>query len=322
MKRVKWMDSSAIKVSAPATIANLGPGFDLVGLALDRPRDVLEVRMADNGHEDTIKVTGVGSSSISKDPAGNACMVAARAVLKAAGRENCSLLMVLEKGVPTRMGLGSSGASSAAGAFAVNHLLGEPLTENDLLRCALEGERVACGYPHADNVAPSLFGGLTVILGYEPLKILRLDPPSGVEIAVISPVLELGDKKTQRVREVLPAEIPFATVTRQMGSFASLLLGAVKNDPKLMGAGISGDMIVEPVRAKLIPGFAQLKKAALEAGALGFSISGAGPSVFALCPPGSGAVVGKAVASKFAEHDLESDYALFKCSREGTMLVN
>lgn len=292
-----------------------------MGLALDRPRDILEVKMVEGGHDDSIKVTGIGSNSISKDPANNACMVAARAVVKAAGMESCSLEMVLEKGVPTRMGLGSSGASSAAGAFALNRLLGEPFSKEGLLRCALEGERAACGAPHADNVAPSLFGGLTVILCYDPLRIMRLDPPRGVEIAVISPAIELGDRKTKMVREVLPAEVPFSMMTRQMGSFASLLLGVLKDDPRLMGAGISGDMIVEPVRARLIPGFSQLKRAALEAGALGFSISGAGPSVFALCSPRMGEAVGRAVQSKFAEQDVDSNHSTFKCSMEGAALV-
>lgn len=309
-----------IKVSAPATIANLGPGYDLVGLALEKPRDTLTVSIS-KGRGDKLKISGVGSETISTSPGKNACMVAGRAVLEAAGKGTYSLEMALSKGVPPRIGMGSSGASSAAGAFAVNLLLGKPLSIEELLRCAMEGERAACGAPHADNVAPALLGGITVILSYDPLRVMRLDPLKESEIVIISPKLDLGDEKTKLARDVLPATIPLPTVVRQMGSYSSLILGLMIKDPRMTGRGISGDMIVEPARAKLIPGFSGLKEAALEAGAYGFSISGAGPSVFALCPIRKGGDVGRVVKGRFAKEGVASEYSIYRCGEEGAKVV-
>jgi len=308
---------SSITVSSPATIANLGPGYDIIGMALENPRDILEVRIAEGG-KDSIDVTGVGSATVSSGR--NASAVAGRAVLTAAGAEGYSLRMSLKKGVPPRMGMGSSGASSAAGAFAVNELLGRPLGDMDLLRCAMEGERAACGSAHADNVAPALFGGVTVLLGYEPLSLYRLDPLE-LEVAVVSPELELGDEKTRAAREVLPPSVPLATVVGQMGSFASLVIGILRKDAELIGRGVSGDAIVEPARSKLIPGFYDVKRAAISSGAYGCSISGAGPSMFALCPAGRGEVVAEAMVSKFADSGIISKSIVVACGREGTIVV-
>jgi homoserine kinase len=314
------MDPMVITVSAPATIANLGPGYDLMGLALDRPRDTLKVRLF-KGNSDSVEVTGVGAGTISTSPERNSSVVAGRAVLKAAGKKGYALDMKLKKGVPPRMGMGSSGASSAAGAYAVNVLLGSTLNREEVLRCAMEGERAACGAAHADNVAPALFGGVTLILGFDPMRVVRFDPLKDVEIVVISPEVEIGDEKTRLAREVLPASVPLPRVINQMDGFANLLIGLVKKDPEVMGRGISSDVIIEPTRAKLIPGFDHLKRAALEAGAYGFSISGAGPSVFALCPMKRGAEVGRAVKSKFAEHGVGSEYAIYMCGEEGASVV-
>ncbi|MGA2573065.1 MAG: homoserine kinase [Candidatus Methanomethylicaceae archaeon] len=314
------MGSLEIKVSAPATIANLGPGYDLVGLALEKPRDTLTVSMSKSG-KDKLKISGVGSETISPASGKNACMVAGRAVLEATGKGTRSLEMTLSKGVPPRMGMGSSGASSAAGAFAVNLLLGKPLSIEELLRCAMEGERAACGAPHADNVAPALLGGVTVILGFDPLRVIRLDPLKESEIVIISPELDLGDEKTKLARDVLPPAVPLSTMVRQMGAYSSLILGLMIKDPRMTGRGISGDVIVEPARAKLIPGFSELKVAALEAGAYGFSISGAGPSVFALCPVEKGEDVGRVVKGRFAKEGVASKYGVYRCGEEGAKVV-
>lgn len=314
------MGPMEVRVSAPATVANLGPGYDVVGLALDRPRDVLEVRLSESGR-DSLVVSGVGGETISPAPEGNSCSVAARAALAAAGRGSLSLEMGLIKGVPPRMGMGSSGASSAAGAYAINRLLGNPLGSDELLACAMEGERVACGAAHADNVAPALFGGVTVMVGMSPPKVIRLDPPKDVCVVIVSPKMRVGDEKTKLARGVLPNSVPLPTVVGQVSAFSSLILGVVRGDPALMGRGISGDLIIEPARAKLIPGFGRAKKAALDAGAHGFSISGAGPSVFALCHPGKGKAVAKAVVGAFREEGLESIQGCYSCGEEGAMVV-
>lgn len=324
------MDTGEVTVTAPATIANLGPGYDIMGMALDGPRDKLTVRLKKRGYDrisfevgTTFAGAAAASNSISipSDPMKNACAVAGRAVLEAAGMNHNALDMRLLKRVPSRIGMGSSGASAAAGAYAVNRLLGEPLRGSDLLRCAMEGEYAACGSRHADNVAPALFGGVIVILGYEPLKILRFEPPQGLSIVVISPSIDLGDAKTKMARDMLPVSVPLPAVVKQMGAFAALLLGVVQGDPNLLGKGVSSDVIIEPARSKLIPGFEGLKKAALNAGAYGFSISGAGPSVFALCPPNAADHVGGTVKSEFAALNIESSYGIHKCAKAGATVV-
>jgi homoserine kinase len=309
-----------VTVSAPATVANLGPGYDVVGLALDSPRDVLKLKLTKRGRNSLV-VSGVGGESISSAPERNSCMVAARAALEAAGKGGLRLEAELTKGVLPRMGMGSSGASSAAGAFAVNHLLGDSFGGDELLACAMEGERAACGAAHADNVAPALFGGITVITGTDPPRVVRLDPPKNVSIVIVSPKVKVGDEKTKTAREVLPKHVPLPTVVRQVSAFSSLLLGIVKGDLALMGRGVSGDVIVEPARAKLIPGFRDLKKTALDAGAYGFSISGAGPSVFALSPPEKGESIAKAVVKAFGDEGLESSYGCYNIGKEGAMVV-
>uniref|UniRef100_A0A7C3F0I0 Homoserine kinase n=1 Tax=Candidatus Methanomethylicus mesodigestus TaxID=1867258 RepID=A0A7C3F0I0_9CREN len=308
-----------IKVSAPATIANLGPGYDLMGMALDRPSDILEVEFSQDG-EDAITVTGVGSETIS-NALNNASLVAGRAVLKKTGNEEVKLSMRLNKGVPPRMGMGSSGASSAAGAFAVNELLGRPLEPEALLICAMEGERASCGAAHADNVAPALFGGVVVITDYSPIRVCRLNVIEGAEIVVVSPELEMAQEKTKLAREVLPREVPLSKLIAQMSAFASLIAGITNKDLKLLGSGISRDVIIEPARSVLIPGFKDVKEAALSNGAYGCSISGAGPSIFAIAPEGEGVRIGKAMKDAFGSHGVKAAFSTHECNKEGARVV-
>ncbi len=310
----------SVEVSAPATIANLGPGYDLMGMALDSPKDFLRVSLIKSAN-DEIEVKGIGGDTISAEPDQNSSMVAARAVLRRAGANGYGLKMHLRKGVPPRMGMGSSGASAAAGAFAANVLLNEPLDEIEVLECAMEGEKAACGSAHADNVAPALLGGITVILNYEPIKVTKLRPLAGVEVVEATPELEIAQEKTRLAREVLPASVMLGTVVSQMSSFALLLIGIMKNDPKMAGEGISSDRIVEPARAKLIPGFQEVKRAAMEAGAYGCSISGAGPSVFAIVPQGAGIRVGERMVESFSAAGIRAKFSLHKISEEGAKVV-
>ncbi len=307
-------------MSAPATIANLGPGYDLMGMALDNPKDFLRASLIKSG-KDEIGVEGIGGDTISTDPDKNASFVAARAVLRRAGVTGYGLKMQLKKGVPPRMGMGSSGASSAAGAFAANVLLDSPLKEIEVLECAMEGERAACGSAHADNVAPSLLGGITVILRYDPLKVMKLRPLARVEVVEVTPELELAQEKTRLAREVLPNSVMLGTVVSQMSAFALLLMGIMEGDPRMAGEGISGDRIVEPARAKLIPGFSEVKEGALKEGAYGCSISGAGPSVFALVPQGRGMQVGERMVDRFTAASVRSKFSVHRISEEGAKVV-
>jgi homoserine kinase len=291
-----------------------------MGMALESPRDFLRVSLIKSA-SDEIEVEGIGGDTISAEPDQNSSMVAARAVLRRAGVAGYGLKMLLKKGVPPRMGMGSSGASSAAGAFAANALLDTPLSEIEVLECAMEGERVACGSAHADNVAPSLLGGIVAILRYDPIKVMKLRPLADVEVVEAAPEVEIAQDKTRLAREVLPASVMLGAVVSQMSSFALLLMGIMKNDPKMAGEGISGDRIVEPARAKLIPGFLEVKKAALEAGAYGCSISGAGPSVFALVPQGMGVQVGEKMVERFSAAGVRSKFSLHRISEEGAKVV-
>ena len=311
----------SIRVSAPATIANLGPGYDIIGMALNEPRDIVEVSLEREGG-DFIKVEGAWSEAISCDPKKNSASVAGRAVLERAGRGDLYLKMKLIKGVPPRSGLGSSGASSAAGAYSVNFLLGMPLKDEDLLQCAMEGERAACGSPHADNVAPSLFGGVVFVSSFKPIKVVRFDALKNLEIVVITPEVEIGEEKTKIARQILPASVPLQDMVLQTQAFGKLLVGLMKGDVRLMGEGVSGDVIIERARAKLIPRFEDLKLRAFEAGAYGFSISGAGPSVFALCPTNMGKQLGVTLKSILEEAGIRSRYSVHRNVEEGVRVVS
>ncbi|MCC6013361.1 MAG: homoserine kinase [Candidatus Verstraetearchaeota archaeon] len=312
---------SSIRLTVPATIANLGPGFDLIGMALDRPRDIVEVSLEEKG-EDEVKVSGLYANDIPIDPNRNSAIVAARAVLKKLKKENFAIKMKIIKEIPTRRGLGSSGASSIAGAYAVNYILGNPLRIEELIECATEGEKIACGSPHIDNIAPALFGGITFISSFNPIKIIKLEPIRNAEILVLSPKIEIGVEKTKIAREILPKEIMLKTMINQVQSFGNLIIGLMKKDLNLIGLGISGDHVIEPARAKLIPKFYELKSKALENGAYGFSISGAGPSVFALVPKGEGKRIGEILSSILKEDGILSEYSIHENSEDGVKLVS
>lgn len=309
-----------VRVSAPATIANLGPGFDIIGMALNNPRDLVEVCLEKNG-KDELEIHGIGANTIPNDPEKNSAMVAARAVLEKAKSEKFSIKMKIIKGIPPRIGMGSSGASSAAGAYAVNYLLGMPLSMEELIQCAMEGEKAACGASHADNVAPALFGGIILILSFNPIRIIKLEPIMDAEIAIITPKLEIGDEKTKIARKILPENISLKVMVNQVQSFANLIIGLMKKDLSITGIGISGDFVIEPARSKFIPKFYDLKKKALELGAYGFSISGAGPSMFALCKEGMGNYIGSILTSILKDAGIEASYSLHINSKDGVIIV-
>jgi homoserine kinase len=198
----------------------------------------------------------------------------------------------LEKGVPPRMGMGST-VRLLSRAFAVNALLGYPLDQ--MLFEMRNGRREGILWIGMRYVAPALLGGITVITGYEPLNVVKLSPIEGTSVVEVSPMIEVAAEKSNLAREVLPSSVPLGKVVGQMAAFSSLLLGIVQKDAALMGRGISGDGIIEPARAKLIPGFIDVKAAAMHEGAHGATISGAGPTVFALAPIERADAVGKAM---------------------------
>ena len=270
------MGNQRIRVFAPATIANIGPGFDVLGLALSRPGDLLDAELSDAPGVQIVDVTGDGGR-LSRDAMKNVAGRAAVDVLRRAGSQK-GLRLWLHKQMPLASGLGSSGASSAAGAVAANELLGRPLSPHDVVLSAMEGECAASGTPHADNVAPSVMGGFVLVRSYDPFEIVQLPVPDGLRVAVVHPHCQVSTAEARRL--VKERTYGLDVIVPNIGSVAALVAALYRGDLPLLGRSID-DRIIEPLRATLIPGFAEVKRAACGAGALGCSIAGSGPSVFA-----------------------------------------
>ncbi len=264
-----------MRVRAWSTSANLGPGYDIMGIAIDAFFDVVEVQLVSGGPDALVtKVEGPYAASVPLGR-GNSAAAAARAALEMA-EQRLTARISLWKGVPPGRGLGSSGASSSAAARAVDLELGDLLSEKQLIRAAAEGEREASGSPHPDNVAPSLLGGL-VLMGS---RIVKLQPR--VEFVLAIPWTPIPDRKTERMRSVVPDIVSIGDMVRHYSHLASLVLGFATGDLELIGEGMSFSLIDE-ARSGLVPGYSEVRSAALKSGALGTSISGAGPSMLFLC---------------------------------------
>ncbi len=267
---------TSIKVFAPATISNLGSGFDIIGFPLEGVGDTLTVTKND---ENEVKIAGItGYTDIPDDPEKNVASFTIKQMLQKLGSDQ-GFDIELHKEVMPGSGIGSSASSSTAAVVAVNELLGKPFTQNQLIEIAMEGERLASGDAHADNVAPAILGGITVIRSYKPFDVIRIEPPEELWAVLIHPQMEI---KTELSRRILPDKIELKDAVKQWGNVAGLVAGFYISDYGLIGRSMD-DVIVEPVRSQLIPGYKKIKQAALENGALGCTISGSGPSVFALC---------------------------------------
>lgn len=263
-----------IKVFAPATIANVGPGFDVLGIAIEQPGDII---IAERKPESDLSFSLHQPAADVPTGSNNVAAHVAQLMLDEF-KPSFGVTMSLQKNMPLSSGLGSSGASSAAAAVAINALLEKPLAKKDLIRFAVEGERLASGSPHADNVAPSILGGVCLVRSYTPLDIIQLPFKNSLFWVVAHPQLTIH---TKTARDLMPKTIPLATVIEQNGNLGALITGLSLGDHHIIAASLK-DVIAEPIRAPLIPGFYDIKTAALEAGAIGFSISGSGPSVFAI----------------------------------------
>lgn len=292
----------SVTVFAPATVANVGCGFDIMGFALQGIGDKVTITLNGDNDKSNISMSGPYAGLIPAERCRNTAGVATDAYLEAMGYKDIGISIELEKNLPLGSGLGSSASSSAAAVFAINELLGNPLTAKELIPFAMEGERVACGSAHADNVAPSLLGGFLLIRSYNPLDIIQVKCPEELFCAVVHPDIEL---RTSDARRILKRDIPIQDVIRQSANTAAFMIGMIKGDFELLGRSIS-DLLAEPKRIQLIPGFTSVKRAALEAGAIGCGISGSGPSVFALC---NGEVIAGDVAKSIQQGFLESGLA-------------
>ena len=308
--------AKSIKVFAPATVANVACGFDVLGFAVNEPGDEVILTLSDE--------PGVRIKSISGDE-GRLPMEADRNTVSISILNYLDKLGIqqgveidLIKKMPLGSGLGSSAASTVAGVYAINELLDKPMAVKDLLPFAMEGERIASGSAHADNVAPCLLGGFVLVRSYSPLDVIKLPVPKNLYATIVHPHVEV---QTRDARNILRKQVELSDAVTQWGNVGGLVAGLLMEDTALIGRSLQ-DVIVEPVRSVLIPGFDDVKQAAMEAGALGGSISGSGPSVFALSTSLDVAKkIGKAMYDAFDKYGIESDVFVSPINPEGPKVI-
>ncbi|MDB4495413.1 homoserine kinase [Flavobacteriaceae bacterium] len=264
----------SIRVFCPGTIANVSCGFDVLGLSLAGVGEYMTVTQTPTKGITISEITG---QDLPLETAKNVAGVAGLALLEALGSE-AGFDIKIEKKIKAGSGIGSSAASSAGAVWAINHLLGNPYTTIELIPFAMEGECLASGVAHADNVAPALLGGFTLVRSTDPLDVVSLPSPRELYATVIHPQIEI---KTADSRRILKSSLSLKDAITQWGNVGGLVAGLYREDYELIGRSLQ-DVVIEPVRSILIPGFDEIKAAALNAGALGCGISGSGPSVFAL----------------------------------------
>lgn len=265
-----------VKAFAPATVANVSCGFDILGFAIEGMGDWVRLEEKDSPGLEVVSITG-DEGKLPKEVEKNTCSVAIQAMLDHLNVE-IGMAIHLEKGLPLGSGMGSSAASAAAALVAANEFLGNPLEKKELLPFAIAAEKAACGAGHADNVAPSLMGGFVLIRDYHPLDVIKLHVPKGLYCTLLHPHFEL---KTADSRSVLRDSIPLKHSTIQSGNVAGLVAGLYEEDFDLISRSLR-DVIAEPYRSILIPGFNEVREAVKAKGALGMGISGSGPTLFCL----------------------------------------
>ncbi|WP_424494418.1 homoserine kinase [Salinimicrobium sp. GXAS 041] len=303
-----------IKIFAPATVANLSCGFDVLGCCLDNVGDEMLIRKNDLQE---IRITKITGQELPLETDKNVAGVAVKALLNKLKRHQGFDIEIYKK-IKSGSGIGSSAASSAGAVFAVNKLLGTPFTAQELIPFAMEGERLASGNAHADNVAPALLGGFSLVKSYEPLEILKLPAPAELRMVILHPRIEVN---TRDSRGIIRQNISLQKAINQWGNLAAFISGLYTEDYNLLGRSLK-DEIVEPVRSILIPYFDELRKISIQKGALGFGISGSGPSVFAMCRGQEKAeAVKKAIHEFYQEKEIEFDLHLSKIGNEGVKIL-
>lgn len=265
-----------VRVFAPASIANMGCGFDVMGLALDEVGDILEISVQEG--ENGLYIVNATDVPLPEDIESNVITPVVRKFLQMTGLVAKVHVRICQKIYPGS-GIGSSAASSAAAAYGLNEIFGCPLTEDEVVECAMEGENLASGGYHADNAAPAVVGGIILIRGYEPLDMIKLPVPGNFYCAVVHPDIVVT---TKMAREIMPKEVPMHNAVSQWGNVGGLVAGLYSGNIGLIGRSMK-DSVAEPFRKQFIPGFDELRSQLLEAGAMAMNISGSGPSLFALC---------------------------------------
>ena len=294
------MQRRSASASAPASIGNVGVGFDILGQSFDAARDIVTATLDDCPGIRLVQVSGL-VKSLPVDPQSNTALGAAQAVLKAAGAK-CGIELSIVKGVPLSAGMGGSAASAVAAAAATNALLGTPFATEELLPFALEGERAAADPPPWDNVIASLLGGLVLVAREDPILVRRLAAPAGVVAILLHPAAKI---ETRMARSILAKQVPMKLAVEHSRRVAAFVAGCTTGDLDLVRAGLE-DLLVEPQRAHLLPQLPHVRSAALRAGALGCSFSGSGPSVFAWALDRDAQRVEQAMAAVFEDHGIEA----------------
>lgn len=305
-----------IKVFAPATVANVGPGFDILGFALERPGDIVKIRKIPQKKVILSKVTG-DKGQLPVDVQKNVAGLAAYLIWKKLKPDH-GLELQLQKGMPQGSGIGSSGASAAAGVFATNLLLGEKLTKEALLRICAECEKRVDGGWHLDNAGTALIGGFMLYRSYDPLDAISLPVPKNLYCAIVLPEFQLF---TAKARSVVPKEVPLTKVIRQTGNIAAFVSALYEENFIQLGKAVE-DCIIEPARSSLIPAFEDVKQAAYAQGAYGCSISGAGPAIFAFGEGKNHALlIGLAMQYAWKSHKMKSEIIISRVGAKGARIV-
>jgi len=304
-----------LRIFSPATVANVSCGFDAMAFALETLGDEMLFRKNNSGKVTISKIEG---ATLPFDPTKNAAGEVARLMLE---NSNSSMGVDIEiyKKYKPGSGLGSSAASSAGAAFAMNLLLGEPYVKTEVVSFAMKGEEVACGSQIADNVAAAIYGGFVLIRSYEPLDIVSIPTPARLYATIVHPQIEV---KTADARAVLPKDIPLKTGIKQWANVGGLISGLYSGDYELIGRSLV-DEVAEPLRKQFIPHFNALKKATMDSGALGVGISGSGPSVFALSKGRYQAeMVAEAMRNIFKDTDVAYQVYVSKIGENGVRIIN
>lgn len=303
-----------LKLFCPATIANLSCGFDVLGTCLENVGDEMVIRKT---IEKGIKINKIIGADLPLETEKNVAGVAAFSLINDFEKKtilNFGFEIEIYKQIKAGSGIGSSAASAAGAVFGINELLGKPYSKEELVYFAMQGELLASGSAHADNVAPCLLGGFTLVRSYTPLDIIRIESPTNLFATVIHPQIEL---KTSEMRAVLQPTVSLKSACTQWGNLGGLIAGLCSSDYELIGRSLE-DVIVEPLRGKFIPKFKEIKETALANGALGAGISGSGPSIFALNKGLDNAEnVAKAMREVYKNTDIEFDIHVCKINSDG-----
>ena len=306
-----------IKIFAPATISNVGCGFDTIGFAIDEPGDIVSLQLRNDGKIQIKKITG-DKGVLPFDIEKNTATVAILEMLKNYKDKSIGVDVEIRKKMPIGSGLGSSAASAVAAVYGMNILLDDYFSEKEVLDFAIKGEAIASGAIHADNVAPSLMGGFVLIRDYNPLEVIKLPVPKNLYCTVIYPHIII---ETKKARKLIKKQIPITSARKHFGNIGSLVSSLYENDIELLSRTIH-DEISEPARAKLIPDFYKIKNAALNNGAYGCSISGSGPSIFAFSKSRNSAdKIGKSMQEIINSKGLKSNIYISKINKTGPKVI-